>query len=467
MTDTNSYSRRTASLGIVCAFALSLIPIHSVSASVSSSSWVPRDPPSIYDLNAGPNATSRRDPQLEICTTDTQLDCLESVEASINNIWVTGTFTGRMGYAARGAFGTTEWKIPGLYNEDGKDLVEVRNEIQYNGNIVHSIDIFGTSLDDFRPAWESGRTTSDCALMNDVCVRYGNLQADIPFRVTYRSSWVLPTALSSKLANTELTVEKLSQSGATRVTIAGTPLEYVGVADDLDVTSPDGEGAWISREFTAGMIDGRFYQRLKRDCIEKSTFTVSNNAYGYALPEFRDGKLDLMVQAPHFRPRRQEKHMGIYEAVIPLETAQCLWGSTISEDSVFAVDVVSPETGLSKLATPSFAFTSTGFLISARDFTYSTPTIRVSPLPRPKKPGRVSLSAGRGTLSATFTAVKGTKYSATATKGTVTKKLKCKTAKKKVTCSVKKLKKGTWRVSIVATKNQIKSIPYTKQTRVK
>ncbi|MEY3806668.1 MAG: hypothetical protein RIR69_1480, partial [Actinomycetota bacterium] len=336
------------------------------------------------------------------------------MDAFINNSWVKGTPTGRNGYG-----GTSEWQILGLVNEDTKDLVEARNAIEYNGHIVHNIDLFGTSVDGFRPAWESGRRTTYCAVMNDVCVRYGNLQAGIPFRVTYRSSWVLPTALSSKLSNVELTVEKLAQSGATRVTIVGTPLEYIGVADEADITSPDGRGGWISREFSAGMIDGRFYKRLKRECIEKPTFTVSNNAYGYALPEFTDGKLDLKVSAPHFRPDGANKHIGIYEASIPLETAQCLWGSSIAADSAFAIDVVNPQTGGAKPATPSFTFTSTGFSISARDFTYSAPTVRVAPLPRPNKPARVSVKASKGSISTTFTRATGTKYSATATKGSV------------------------------------------------
>lgn len=463
----HSLKSRAVAFIIAGAFSLSLIPLQSVRASVTSSSWVPKDPPSIYQIDAGPNPVIRRDPQTDICATESQLDCLESVEAFIDSVWVMGVLTGREGYINDRDLGTSEWRIVGLVNEDSKDLVEVKNEISYNGSIVHNINIIATSIDNFRPPWESGLTAPNCGMINGVCVRYGNLQENIPFRVTYRSSWVLPTALSSKLSDTKLTVEKLPQSGATRVTIEGTPLEYVGVADNADVASPDGKGAWISREFMASMVDGRFYPRIKRDCIEKPTLTVSNNAYGYALPEFADGKLDLKVEATHYRPDGTNKHLGIYEAFIPFETAKCLWGSTITADSVFEVNVLNPDTGARKTVTPSFAVTDEGFSISARDFTYSKPTIRVTPKPRPKKPTRVTVSTSRRSLSTAFVRVSGTKYSVTATKAGVSKKLKCSTTKTRVNCSVRNLARGTWRLSITPTKDRVKGVAYSKRVKIK
>jgi hypothetical protein len=269
------------------------------------------------------------------------------------------------------------------------------------------------------------------------------------------------------LTGSKLTVEKLPQSGATQITIEGTPMTGVGVANGEDLVRPDGRGAWISRSFSAGMIDGRFYQRIKSDCIEQPTMTVAHNAYGYALPEFADGKLDLKVQAPHLRPDGIDKHLGIYEAFIPFETARCLWGSTITADSVFEVNVLNPDTGARKAVTPSFTVTDEGFFISARDFTYSKPTIRVTPKPRPKKPTQVTVLASRKTLSTSFTRVTSTKYSVTATKGSVSKKLRCSRTKTRVNCSVRNLARGTWRLSITPTKNKVKGIAYTKRVRIR
>ena len=440
---------------------LGTFPTQRTSATVKSTAWVPKDPPAIYDMNAGPNAVRRFDPQNDVCTSDTQLDCLESVEAFIGNAWVRGIRTGRTGFD-----NTTEWQLPGLINEDGRDLVEVSSSISYTGNIFHQTDIYVTSIDSFRPAWESGRLTSTCAKVNGVCVRYGQLQENVAFRVIYRSSWVLPTALSAKLTDTVTTVEKLSTPGATRVTVQGTPLLYQGVADQADLTSPSGTGAWLSREFSVGMIDGRFYP-VKKECIEKPTMTIAENGYGSPLPEFKNGQLDLKVSAPHFRPNGLDKHLGIYEAFIPLETAQCLWGTTIASDSIFAVNVLNPENGTPKNSTPSFQFSNNGFLISARDYTYSTPTIRVAPLPRPKKPTRVTVSAARKTISTSFARVAGMKYSVTASKGTEIKKLKCKSTKTRVSCSVKNMKKGTWIVSVTAIKDNVRSLAYTKRVKVK
>jgi hypothetical protein len=457
-------TRRTFRLASIASLALvaTVIPLQGTAATVVSTSWVPKDPPSIYDPTAGPNAIRSVENQNDICSTDTQLDCLEKVEAFIGGTWVAGTLTGQLGLG-----GTTEWKIPGLVNEDGKDLVEVSNSINYTGNIFHQVDVFSTSIDGFRRPWESGLKVAGCALAADQCVRYGNLQADIPFRVSYRSSWVLPTALSAKLTNAKVTVEKLAESGASRVTVEGIPLLGMGIdaKDESVLTDPNGKGLWLSRNFSVSMIDGRFFP-MKKECIDKPTLTVADNAWNHSIPTFENNRLELKIQSPHLRPDG-EVHRGIYEAFIPLESAQCLWGNTIALDSQFEVSVIDPNTGNPKPSQPSVTATASGFTIEVQNFTYSTPIIRVAPLPRPKRPSRVSVSSSRKSISTSFARVAGTKYAATATKGTVTKKLKCSSTKTRVTCSVKKLKKGTWTLSIVPTKNQVKGIAYTKRVRVK
>ena len=48
---------------------------------VSAADWAPKDPPSIYVIGAGSNAVRRTDFLNDACTTDAQLDCVESVAA--------------------------------------------------------------------------------------------------------------------------------------------------------------------------------------------------------------------------------------------------------------------------------------------------------------------------------------------------------------------------------------------------
>jgi len=336
------FSRLFAAMALL---AVSFVSIHTVRAA----DWKPKDPPSIYPMNAGANASRRTDRIVDLCKSNSQLDCMESVEAFLAGEWVKGVPddqpTEWNGY---------KWTIAGLKNLNGSDFVYSNFQYSYTGNL-------------FLKALLSSPNDGDSDGKG--------LQRNVKFRVIVRTSWVLPTHISGKVTEGKIVVEKLSTSGASRISMEGIPMLYLIVNNQASLADPLGKGDDDARYFDLTVSDGRYYP-MKKECIEKPTILITDNAYGHALPTFSNGKLDLKVSAPHFRTDGATLHKGIYQARIPLETARCLWGADVVPGAQFNVQVLD-ESGKEKSAETRFEITSDEVRIDASGFTYSSPTIRV------------------------------------------------------------------------------------------
>jgi hypothetical protein len=449
-------------------------------ASQPASEWKPAPPPEIYDLNAGPNAVRRWDEYKDVCSTPEQLDCFESVSAFIGGEWVKGIATSN----------AREFRIAGLVNEDGRDLVEIQNGINFTGNVLHQVNVYASKYVNSRVPWESGETDCTHRSQDGICYREGHLQKGVKIKVTYRSSWVLPTVLSAKLTEYKTTVEKLAQSGATRVTVEGIPEYFMGVnlKDPTKLTDPNGKGSWDIEHFSISMMDGRFLLRI-RNCLEKETFTVAENGFGHSVPSLTNNELDLKIGAPHFRPDGKTEHIGYYSATVPLDTARCLWGNDVANVSQFKVEVFESATGSTKTATTSIKVEEDAIKINASGFTFSEPTIRVKYTPpstataetpaattapvaapmasRAAKPQGVKVSLKKGAVSTTFKRATGTTYTAVATIKGSRKALKCSVKKTTVICATSGLKKGQWKLTITPSVKKVKGTSYVKTVRIK
>ena len=178
------------------------------------------------------------------------------------------------------------------------------------------------------------------------------------------------------------------------------------------------------------------------------------------------------------------EHVGVYEAFIPTDMAECLWAEPISSTSVFDASVFDTA-GQAKPATTSVTVTSAGIEIKASGFTYSSPTIRVSksssapqvgssPTGTSAKVGStlasptgVKASGAKQTASISFTRQQGFRYSVSATKGTSKKTFACSLGKTRVTCKASRLAAGKWKVTVLATLGAKQSAPYVTSVVVK
>jgi hypothetical protein len=160
--------------------------------------------------------------------------------------------------------------------------------------------------------------------------------------------------------------------------------------------------------------------------------------------------------------------------VIPLETAQCLWGESVTNPAQFAVDVFETSTGVAKSSQSLISLDNGAINIRTTGFTYSTPTVRVRFNATasiggkvPAKPKSVKTRITKNSVTTSFTRVSGVKYTAVAVNKGTRKTLKCKTAKKSVTCTATGLKKGTWRLTITPAIKQVAGKSYVTTVRVR
>lgn len=414
----------------------------------NAADWSPATPPAQYPLNAGPSAARRRDFIVDVCSTPTQLDCVESIAAFLNGTWVEGTSTSTVNNGPDNTPASRNWTIAGLTALNGETELTVTHLINYTGNLFLQTTIAAKGTTGNRDANTLPRNTK--------------------VRATVRTSWVLPTHVSGKMADAKIAVEKLTTSGASRITMEGTPLIYMVVTNEASLTSPTGAGDYEVRDFSMTVSDGRYYP-IKQTCIEKSAVMTSENGYGHPLPVFNNGKLDLKMTAPHFRSDGATEHIGIYEAIIPIDMAKCLWGDNVSKLSTFEVQVFETE-GTEKNATKSVTVTDEAVIIKASGFTFSSPTVRVayttpatsatssssstsSPTttttdPKPAKPTGVKVVASRGGGTIVFNRVKGLGYTVVATKGKLRKTIRCSLSATKATCKATGLTAGTWKVTV-------------------
>jgi hypothetical protein len=371
---------------------------------------------------------------------------VESIAAQLNGTWVLGTATESLVGDSR------TWNIPGVVNLNGSTQVSVTHKVNYTGNLllqtqINAVPVNGSSGD----------------------LDQNSLPLGVKFRAVVRTSWVLPTHVSGKSTETKVTVEKLATSGASRIAMEGIPTVHMIVLDNSTITSPTGKGANDVRALGMTVSDGRFYP-VKKECVEKSTIMTSENGYGHPLPTYADGKFDLKLQSPHFRTDGVTEHIGVYEAFIPTDMAECLWAEPISSTDVFAASVFETA-GEAKPATTTVTVTSEGVVIKASGFTYSSPTIRVSKSSSPKasttvqagstlaSPTGVKAVGAKQTASVSFARQQGVRYSVSATKGSTKRTFVCSLGKTRVTCKASRLAAGKWKVTVVATSGSKRSTP--------
>ncbi len=443
----------------IAVIAVLLVTSINIFSPVRAADWAPKDPPSIYSPTAGPNAVRRTDYIPNVCVAPTDLDCVESVAAEVNNNWVQGVYQQSV---SDGPANGTHWKVAGLKHKDNSDDLYVYHFYNFTGNLFLTTRIRSKLSGQFET----------------------NFQSDLKLRVVIRTSWVLPTYTAGAVSSARSVSEKLSTSGASRVTMEGVPELTTIVNDQATLTSPTGKSASETREFSVTVSDGRFYP-LKKSCVEKPTLTLGHDGYGPTLPKFEKANLDLNITAPHFLSDGTTENVGFFEALIPLETATCLWGFEVTEKTQFGVSVFETE-GSKKSAKTSVKFTKDGVVVSAKDFTYSSPTVRVNAVESsaattvpttsldsstatttlPAIIKSVKTAVNRGIITATFSHTKKTTYKAVATTAKSSKKLKCATKGTKVTCVSTRLSRGVWTVAITPTTGGKKGATISKRVRV-
>jgi hypothetical protein len=167
------------------------------------------------------------------------------------------------------------------------------------------------------------------------------------------------------------------------------------------------------------MQDYQEYAKCIGDSGVAGMVTTNSNAYIAGPPKFQDGDLAYRVASPHY-DSKGEVQIGTYDLAIRSDIARCIYGFT-SAPIQATLSVVYAD-GESKKATTLVSEKNNWLRLSAKGFTYSSPTVKVrltqeevvvapAPAPSPSttlKPAAVkktSITCLKGKTSKKVTAV--------------------------------------------------------------
>ena len=153
---------------------------------------------------------------------------------------------------------------------------------------------------------------------------------------------------------------------------------WVDVAKDKAYASVS---TWSFR--TMGNTQG--YEKCIGDSGVAGMVTTNSNAYIAGPPKFEDGNLAYRVASPHLDSKGQVQ-VGTYDLAIRSDVARCIYGFT-SAPIQATLSVIYAD-GESKNATTLVSEKNNWLRLSAKGFTYSSPTIKVklsqeAPAPTP------------------------------------------------------------------------------------
>jgi hypothetical protein len=195
---------------------------------------------------------------------------------------------------------------------------------------------------------------------------------------------------------------------------------WVGVAKDKAYASVS---TWSFRT----MQDYQDYAKCIGDSGVAGMVTTNSNAYIAGPPKFQDGDLAYRVASPHY-DSKGEVQIGTYDLAIRSDIARCIYGFT-SAPIQATLSVVYAD-GEAKKATTLVSEKNNWLRLSAKGFTYSSPTVKVR-LTQEK-----AIEAPAPTPTPTTKPIAMKKTSITCVKGKTTKKVtavnpKCPTGYKK------------------------------------
>ena len=139
--------------------------------------------------------------------------------------------------------------------------------------------------------------------------------------------------------------------------------------------------------------------------------TTNATVYDGNIPTFKDGELQYRVGGMHFRPDGKSLSQGSYDMVMRSDTARCLYG--FSQSPIRAsISVISAD-GTEQVSTTSSGERDGWLFLSAKNFSFSTPTVKVKLIQESSNGKELNSKSASETKSAkksaSLTCSKGTK----------------------------------------------------------
>lgn len=327
------------------------------------------------------------------CESDTDLDCIESVEFEVDGAWQATTLAEVVDWGGKPV---RVLNTPGLAHEAGRTqlIAEVfeRYDVDGDEHPAYQLQIQSWPQDDGESVlWDppinrcvDGNPSDPTG--SDPCWRAPWL-AETNYRMTFRSSKLQPILAMTNIQDMQTSYESIS--GGVRFSLAGRPgpsqwvLDYA-VAERTDTF--DG----VTYEWGGLITDARGANGLGADCAGLGIATAYSNGNGGQMPRWdpRTGSLSYGVRGFHYSPDGKV-YRGQGEVFIPGDLARCLWKVDPRQTARMEIEVFG-EDGGEIAGTKSIAYDVQEDVVKmiAIDFTYSQKQIVARPTPTAVKAGK-------------------------------------------------------------------------------
>lgn len=342
---------------------------------------------------------------LTLCTSAVELNCVESmslvyddgkptlgriVTRAIPDPWPqVDPESGEFGLSkGHGVYRGDTWQIPGLKNEWGTEylrpiirLTEPGVQMTENGEVWDipaglSIELVpGSAKDSSKDNDLPVPDVKGCGRPNkpEVCRKLAGLDPSQRLRVVVRTSWLRPAWATGFLGDIKMTMQPLP-GGGSRVTAEGRPLQQV--SNYFPKYTPPSEIPDYDFYLWGASFKDANDPYFPDPCLGERFPVFSTNAGAWGVPYWDTdaGELRTPLTGPHFNAKGK-LFRGSFDALVPLELAECLWNSNprLLKDRL-TVEVFA-EDGDEQASTSSMSIRRGYLRISARNFHFSNPTI--------------------------------------------------------------------------------------------
>ena len=353
------------------------------SGGVVSAADIPRDQPGMYPLAR--------------CESDTELNCIESIEIQNDD----GSFTpGEISNGGRKDWqGSQNWKIPGLRPEVGiSDVITAsvfligQGTKHKNGSTAPEFQVSSRLQIYLQPAEPINIPLEIEGCIED-CYRFSQFGNERSLRIKIRLSWLEIGLAQASLQDSVLGIEKIE--GGSRLTLEGKALGapgYVGVKGSGSSILSRTRADYISQRWVAMFLD-KNDPSFPLACSQFGFPYVSGNHSSGGTPRWSGSDFSLQIWAPHSRDDGTD-FFGHYEAIIPGKYASCLWKRDTARMSAYLKIEVLDQNGREKVATTSLGMRDGDLIVRAYNFTFSSPKIRLVPKSRVSKSNLISCKRG-------------------------------------------------------------------------
>lgn len=343
--------------------------------------------------------------ELTQCRSKEELNCVESISLVSNTGKVTagrlvtaGTpepwpqvdpDSGEFGLSSgHGVYRGDTWQISGLKNEWGTEYLRPLIRISEPGvQMTENTEVWdipagltielvpGSAKDSSKDQDMPVPGVNGCGrpAKPEVCRKLASLDGTQRFRVVVRTSWLRPAWGNAFLGDVVMKMDPIGAEGS-RVTVEGKALQRV---DNYfpKFTPPSTVPDYDVNLWGASLQDAND-PYFPIDCLGERFPIFSTNAGSWGYPYWDNDAQELRtpLSGSHFNANGK-LFRGSFDALVPLEQAQCLWGISPRQLKDRLSIEVFAEDGDEQASTSSLT-TRGGYLrIAARNFHFSNPTI--------------------------------------------------------------------------------------------